>query len=236
MNARNVNLYFAAFPLLLLAASVLWSPVEEHAQAASTSSSRPEETEWTWEVRPADPDAKLPNVLLVGDSISRNYFPEVQRQLNGVANVYLLATSAAVGDPRLSKQLAEFDAMEAVQFRVVHFNNGMHGWNYSEAEYRRAFPAFLASIRALDPEASLVWASTTPVKVDAPQGATNDRVNARNAIAFSFVNAAEIPVDDQHALMMQHQDDFQDSAHFNGAGSRIQGKQAAECILKLMRR
>jgi hypothetical protein len=236
VSARNVNLYVAAFSLLILAAPVLWSPVEGHAQAASTSSSRPEEIEWTWEVRPADPDAKLPNVLLVGDSISRNYFPEVQRLLNGVANVYLLATSASVGDPRLSKQLAEFDAMEAVQFRVVHFNNGMHGWNYSEAEYRRAFPAFLASIGTLDPEASLVWASTTPVKVDAPQGATNDRVNARNAIALSFVNAAEIPVDNQHALMMQHQDDFQDTVHFNDAGSRIQGKQAAECIRKLMRR
>jgi hypothetical protein len=235
VSARNVTLYVAASSLLILAAPVLWSPTQGHAQTASTSSSRPEEIEWTWEVRPADPDAKLPNVLLVGDSISRNYFPEVQQQLNGVANVYLLATSASVGDPRLSKQLAEFDAMEAVQFRVVHFNNGMHGWNYSEDEYRRAFPAFLASIRALDPEASLVWASTTPV-VDAPQGATNDRVNARNAIALSFVNATEISVDDQHALMMQHQDDFQDTVHFNDDGSRIQGKQAAECIRKLMRR
>jgi len=118
----------------------------------------------------------------------------------------------------------------------VHFSNGMHGWNYSEAEYRRAFPAFLASVRELDPEAWLVWASTTPVKVDAPQSATNDRVNARNAIALSFVNAAEIPVDDQHALMMQHKDDFQDTVHFNDDGSRIQGKQAAECIRKLMHR
>jgi hypothetical protein len=236
VSVRNVNFYVTAFSLLALAAPVLWSPIEGIAQTASTGSSRPEEIEWTWEVRPADPDAKLPNVLLVGDSISRNYFPEVQRQLNGVANVYLLATSASVGDPRLSKQLAEFDAMEAVQFRVVHFNNGMHGWKYSEAEYHRAFPAFLASIRALYPEASLVWASTTPVKADAPHGATNDRVNARNAIALSFVNATEISVDDQHALMMQHQDDFQDTVHFNDAGSRIQGKQAAECIRKLMRR
>jgi hypothetical protein len=155
--------------------------------------------------------------------------------LKGFANVYLLATSTSVGDPRLSKQLAEFVAMEAVQFQVVHFNNGMHGWTYSENEYRQAFPAFLSSIRALAPGTSLIWASTTPVKIDSPHGATNDRVNARNAVALSFVSAAGIPVDDQHALMMQHLDTYQDLLHFNENGSRIQAKQVAENIKRLLR-
>ena len=31
----------------------------------------PEEIEWTWEVRPPHPDPKLPNVLLLGDSLSQ---------------------------------------------------------------------------------------------------------------------------------------------------------------------
>ena len=70
--------------------------------------SRPEQIEWTWEVRPERVDSKLPNVLLVGDSITRNYYPEVQRKLVGVANVYLFAASTSVGDPRLPHQLAEF--------------------------------------------------------------------------------------------------------------------------------
>jgi hypothetical protein len=131
---------------------------------------------------------------------------------------------------------APWRVMRRVRFRVVHFNNGMHGWRYTEAEYRQGFTAFLASIRAVDRDASLVWASTTPVKTDDPEGATNDRVNARNAIALSFVQAAGIPLDDQHALMMQHLDDYQDTVHFNDAGARIQGKQAAESIRKLLRR
>jgi GDSL-like Lipase/Acylhydrolase family len=190
---------------------------------------------WTWEVRPAHSDATLPNVLLVGDSISRNYYPEVERQLNGAANVYLFAASTSVGDPRLARQLSEFSTIEAVQFRVVHFNNGMHGWDYSEDEYRQAFPAFLKSIRALSPSASLVWVSTTPVKVDKEHGATNERVNVRNAIALKFVDKAGIPVDDQHALMMQHQDTYQDTVHFNDDGARIQGRQAADSIRKLLR-
>src|SRR5260370_34904088 len=106
---------------------------------------RPEEIEWSWEVRPAQVDSKLPNVLPVGDSITRNYYPEVQRQLSHGANVYLMATSASAGDPRLPRQLSEFSVAEAVSFKVVHFNNGMHGWTYSEGDYRAAFPSFLAA-------------------------------------------------------------------------------------------
>ena len=94
----------------------------------------PEKIEWTWEVRPPTPNPKLPNVLLLGDSITRNYYPGVVRLLTDKANVYLFATSAAVGDPRLPHQIAEFTKMEAVPFRVVHFNNGMHGWGYTEAQ------------------------------------------------------------------------------------------------------
>src|SRR5882672_5073780 len=76
----------------------------------------PEEIEWTWEVRPAHPDTKLPNVLLLGDSISRNYFPEVTKDLAGVANIYLMASSTSVGDPRLPQQIAEFAALQGVSF------------------------------------------------------------------------------------------------------------------------
>jgi hypothetical protein len=220
--------------LVFVVAFTAWPAVSGNAQSKSTDSYRPEEIEWTWEVRPIHPESKLPNVLLVGDSISRNYYPEVQRSLHGVANVYLLATSTSVGDPRLPQQLAEFVAMENVHFRVVHFNNGMHGWAYSEEEYRQAFPAFLASIRAMDPGASLVWANTTPVKTDLTGGATNDRINARNAIALAIVSGAHIAVDDQHALMLKHLDTYQDAVHFNDSGSRVQGGQAAESIRRLL--
>jgi hypothetical protein len=192
--------------------------------------SKPEEIEWTWEVRPAHCDSKLPNVLLVGDSITRSYYPEVQRQLSDVANVYLMATSTSVGDPRLPGQLEEFSVMEAVPFKVVHFNNGMHGWTYSEAEYRAAFPSFLAALHRIAPDASFIWATTTPVKVDAPPGPTNARVDARNSIAQTFIKAAGIPVDDQHELMTHHSDQYEDKVHFNAAGAVIQGQQAAQQI------
>jgi hypothetical protein len=197
----------------------------------------PEEIEWTWEVRPPGPDPKLPNVLLLGDSISRNYFPEVRKDLAGSANVYLMASSTSVGDPRIEQQIKEFAATEKVRFRVVHFNNGMHGWGYTEDQYRASFPAFLRAVRSLTEKGGvLIWASTTPVRSDATSGATNPRVEERNQIALGFVKAAGIPVDDQFSLMQQHQDLHQDPVHFNPAGAAIQGDQAAAMIRAALKR
>jgi lysophospholipase L1-like esterase len=191
----------------------------------------PEVIEWTWEVRPAHPDAKLPNVLLLGDSISRSYFPEVTKDLQGTANVYLMASSTSVGDPRLPRQIKEFSALEDVHFRVVHFNNGMHGWAYTEDQYKMAFPLLLKTARSLvSKNGALIWASTTPVKENAATGATNPRIDERNSIALAFVQAARIPIDDLHSLMMKHLGLYEDSIHFNPAGATIMGDQAASMI------
>jgi lysophospholipase L1-like esterase len=214
-----------------LGIAVLFLLLASAAFAAQKAVSIPEEIEWTWEVRPPHPDPKLPNVVLLGDSLSRNYFPQVTKDLAGVANVYLMASSTSVGDPRLPRQIREFAAMEHVPFRIVHFNNGMHGWDYTEAQYKAAFPPFLRTVRSLvAKDGALIWATTTPVKPRAFNGATNDRVDARNAIARSFVDALHIPVDDQHSLMTQHQDLYQDTVHFNTAGSNLMGDQAAAMI------
>jgi lysophospholipase L1-like esterase len=199
--------------------------------SAQQPRSIPEEIEWTWEVRPPHPVAILPNVLLLGDSISRNYFSEVAKDLEGVANVYLMASSTSIGDPRLPHQIAEFATLEHARFRVVHFNNGMHGWDYSEAQYKKAFPRFLRAVRSLsDKNGTLIWAGTTPIRPGANNGASNPRIEERNAIALALVKPAGVLIDDQHALMIQHGDLHEDDVHFNAVGARIQGDQAASII------
>lgn len=223
-------------PLLALAL-VFPSLISGPAATAQTSVSIPEEIEWTWEVRPAHPDPNLPNVLLLGDSIARNYFPQVVKDLSRIANVYLMAVSTSVGDPRLPHQIAEFAAMENVTFRVVHFNNGMHGWGYTEAQYKAAFPALLSSVRSLTGKGGkLIWANTTPVKPNAFNSATNPRIEERNAIAQEQVRAAGISIDDQHTLMTKHLDLYQDTVHFGPLGANIMGDQVAASIRAALRR
>lgn len=202
---------------------------QEHA-----APSHPEEIEWTWEVRPKHADPKLLNVLLVGDSITRNYYPGVVERLSGTANVYLFASSTSLGDPRLLRQLAEFSALEGVRFQLVHLNNGLHGWDYSEQEYGAALPPFLAELRHLFPASTLVWSTITPIRSDQAGGATQARIEARNQIASSFFQQHGIRIDDQCGLMLRHSDTYQDGVHFSESGSGFQAEQASQIIRSLL--
>ena len=222
------HLHSATVAICAAAAISLLLPMPAlHAQAPV---SIPEGIEWTWEVRPPHADPHLPNVLLLGDSIARSYFAQATKDLTGVANVYLMASSTSVGDPRLPRQIAEFAALEDVQFSVVHFNNGMHGWGYTEAQYRADFPALVSAVRSLPGHGKLIWATTTPVKADTPDAATNPRVDARNAAAEAILRPEHLPIDDLHALMSAHRDLYQDNVHYTDAGAALMGDQAAAMI------
>jgi hypothetical protein len=228
--ANHKPLYCSIAIAALLACATLLGETQKQ-------TSIPEEIEWTWEVRPPHADPALPNVLLLGDSITRNYFPEVTKDLKGAANVYLMAVSTSVGDPRLPQQIEEFAAMENVAFRVVHFNNGMHGWNYSEAQYKTALPDLLHSVEQISPSHhALVWATITPVQINAFNGATNERINERNQIAQALFSSLGITIDDQHSLMMKHLDTYEDTVHFGPSGAALMGDQAAETIRAALRR
>ena len=218
----------------VILSSLLTCPLLAQPTGGHAGKTIAEKIEWTWEVTPDHPRPDLPNVLLVGDSITRNYFPAVAKELDGKANVYLFATSTSVGDSRLAAQLREFFAMENTHFRVIHFNNGMHGWGFAESEYKEAFPALIGALHAGDPKASLIWANTTPVRKDNPEGATNARIAERNEMAASIVKPEQIPIDDQYEVIHQHPDLYSDDVHPNEAASAMQGHHAAAMIEKAL--
>lgn len=194
-----------------------------------------EKIEWTWTDRPDTATAGLPNVLLVGDSITRGYYPQVAKDLSGVANVYLFATSASSGDPRLPGQLRDYFAMIGVPFAAIHFNNGMHGWGYTEEQYAAGLPGMIETLRKGAPKAVLVWASTTPVLHDSTEGgATNARVDERNQLAAAIMSRNGIAIDDQHALMLAHQDLHNGDVHFTEQGSATQAEQVAASLRKAL--
>jgi hypothetical protein len=194
-----------------------------------------EKIEWTWTDRPEAAQPDLPNVLLVGDSITRAYYPAVAKELSGAANVYLFATSCASGDPRLPGQLHDYFSMMGLKFAVIHFNNGMHGWRYTEQQYAAGLPGMIAALREGAPQATLIWASTTPVLHDSTNGqSTNARVDERNRLAAVLMAKEAIATDDEHALMLQHQDTHNGDVHFTEAGSAIQATQVARIIRQVL--
>lgn len=193
-----------------------------------------EKIEWTYSDKTETPDSALPNVLLIGDSITRAYYKVVAEGLAGKANCYYFATSASIGDERLPHQLAAYFAMMGMHWDVVHFNNGMHGWGYTEQEYERYFPEMIAAVKAGAPGAKLVWATTTPVRKDKDGGASNTRIGERNRIAAQIISKQGILVDDQHSLMEGHQEMHSDDVHFTPEGSALQGKQVSASVERLL--
>jgi len=193
-----------------------------------------EKVEWTWADRAETIDPALPNVRLVGDSITRAYFPDVTKLLAGKANVYLFATSCASGDPRLPVHLHDYFNMQPVAVSVIHFSNGMHGWAYEDGAYTAGLPGTVATLRKDQPAAHLMWSSTTPVRADKPGGASNPRIDERNAGATAILIQSGIPIDDQHLLMEAHKDLHADDVHYDPAGSKIQAQQVVESISTLL--
>jgi GDSL-like Lipase/Acylhydrolase family len=184
-------------------------------------------------------ETNLPRVLLIGDSITRAYYPEVEKHLEGKAYVGRLTSSAFISDPALLKQIKM--VLDEYKFDVIHFNNGMHGWQHSEKEYEKAFPKLLKTIRKYAPNAKLIWGNTTPLKVspilpaDNQTQATDERINARNVIALKFAQAKGIAVDDLNTPMRGHPEFHSDNVHFNDQGIALQSTQVAAQIELLLR-
>jgi hypothetical protein len=183
-------------------------------------------------------ETNLPRVLLIGDSITRAYYPEVEKRLAGRAYVARLTTSRFASDPVLVGEIAL--VLDGTQFDVIHFNNGMHGWQHSEEEYRQAFPKILKTIRSHAPKAKLIWASTTTLKESkmpapgAPGEASDERIAARNEIALECIKKEGIAVDDLFALVKGHPEYHSDNVHFNEQGIRLQADEVAGSIGKIL--
>lgn len=176
----------------------------------------------------------LPRVLLIGDSITRDYYPEVEKRLAGKAYVGRLSSAAFAADPALRQQVQM--VLSQYKFDVIHFNNGMHGWHYSEAAYGQALPALIATLRSNAPQARLIWANTTPLRDgkgangDPPAEYSDERVAARNKIAGEIMAAQKIRINDLFTPMLGHPDYHSDNVHFNGQGVQVQAAKVAEVV------
>lgn len=193
-----------------------------------------ERIEWidVW-VTDADKTA-LPRVLLVGDSITRGYFAGVEKQLAGKAYCARLTTSKCVSDPTFNDDLESL--LKQYKFSVIHFNNGLHGWGYSEEQYRDGLLKTVQAVQELAGDARLIWATTTPVRdtTDLERFAERTaRVKVRNQIAAEIAKAQRLPTNDLFELVKGHAEWMSaDGVHFNGDGNEALARQVATKVLE----
>ncbi|MCG3147161.1 MAG: hypothetical protein PCFJNLEI_00598 [Verrucomicrobiae bacterium] len=191
--------------------------------------SRCEEIEWCNVWITSAPSSTLPRVLLVGDSITQSYYTTVETELAGKYSCARLATSRSICDPVFRREL---DLVLAdYRYAAIHFNNGLHGWAYSEAAYAAALPPILDTLSAAG---RVIWASTTPMRNPSDLNTYADtfpRIRERNQIAATAATARQIPINDLFTLAEAHPEYYsQDGVHFQESGMQAAGRQVARMI------
>jgi hypothetical protein len=193
-----------------------------------------ERIEWIdiW-VTDADKD-DLPRVLFVGDSITRGYFGPVEKQLAGKAYCARLTTSKCVSDPTFNNDLLLL--LQQYKFAVIHFNNGLHGWGYTEDQYRDGLLKTVATVNERAGDAKFIWATTTPMRDSSDLQKFNEeteRVKVRNKLAAEIMKDNGVSTNDLFELVKDHADwQSTDGVHFNANGNEGLAKQVSESVAK----
>ena len=158
-----------------------------------------------------DDKRDLPRVFLVGDSICNGYQEKVRELLDGKMNVSYWISSYCVTSPGYLRLLDFY--LDEAKYDVVHFNNGLHSLQTAEEDYEKGLRAALAMIRAKQPGAKIIWATSTPLK----DPERTEKAKRLNAFAAKVISEFEdIEVDDLFSEMdpLDRETNWGDTYHF----------------------
>ena len=232
--------------MTLLALGLLSAATVTTAAPEKGSKAEKEAADWAF-----TPDPALPNVLILGDSISIGYTRDVRQQLRGRANVYRpmnAAGTAAENCSDTAKGVSELDRWLGTQtWAVIHFNWGLHDLKHMKdgkpsgdpkdpvladiPTYTRNMETIVARLKKTG--ARLVFGSTTPVPAGCKSPFRDPADAPRyNAAAAAVMQAQGVRVDDLFAFAQPQLDKLQlpQNVHFTTAGSKALGEQVAQVI------
>ena len=195
--------------------------------------------------RHAKVDPNLPNVLILGDSISIGYTGTVSSKLAGKANVIHNpgnAEGTKLGLEKLKEWLGD------TKWDVIHFNWGLHDMKSVKAETgensndpndpRQAdLKTYTANLEILVKQlkatgAKLIFATTTPFPAGVKPFRLPEDAVKYNAAALGVIRANNIQVNDLYQLVLPKLNALQKrrNVHFNEEGSKVLGEQVADVI------
>jgi len=194
--------------------------------------------------KPVEIDPSLPNVLIIGDSISIGYTKQVRAQLKGKANVIHNPGNAAgttLGLEKLQEWLGD------TQWDVIHFNWGLHdlkhvtetGENSNNpndpqqadlATYTANLKVLVKQLKATS--SKLIFATTTPYPKGVRPCRLPEDAAKYNAAALEIMKANNIQVNDLYSLALPNLKTLQRrrNVHFEKEGSKVLADQVAAKI------
>ncbi|MDF2985457.1 MAG: hydrolase family protein [Eubacterium sp.] len=180
-----------------------------------------------------------PRVLLIGDSVTRAYRPKVNELLKEAAYVDMLATSKAVDNPSLMREIGYILSHRDFRYKVIHFNNGIHGLHLSEEEYQKGLEEVVSYIIDNCRAAGIILALSTPVTVEGKKEVINaeftDKLIDRNNAMKLIANKYNIAIDDLYTPMFGKSGyRADDGLHYNDEGENAQAKLVAEKIMEFL--
>ncbi|MEM6778679.1 MAG: SGNH/GDSL hydrolase family protein [Planctomycetota bacterium] len=191
-------------------------------------------------------DDTLPNVLLIGDSISMGYTIAVRNELVGEANVFRPLTNCGPttrGLEGIEEWIANRD------WDVIHFNFGLHDLKYMGADgsnladpqdptasqqvpiQQYADNLRVIAQRLIQTGAIVIWRQTTPVPDGAKGRVAGDAVKYNQAAADVMAEFPSIQTDPFHSFALKIADlQLKANVHYTPEGSSRLGKHVAELI------
>jgi len=190
---------------------------------------------------------ELPQVLLIGDSISIGYTEPVRRLLNGGCNTH--RADANCGDTK--NGLAHLDSWLGDRvWDLIHFNWGLHDLCYRHPEataygnrdkingalsvepetYRANLDRLVRRMRSRAKR--LVWATTTYIPEGEAGRHQGDEVRY-NALASEVMAEHGIPTDDLYAITQAFPPPMftcPGDVHFTPEGCEVIAEAVSECI------
>ena len=200
----------------------------------------------------------LPNVLIYGDSISMGYGPELRRQLADEANVYRIHLNGGntttfipkMKDMQTAMRDPLLDEPWTFDWDVIQFNMGLHDLAYYRAdngerdkikgqvavpieEYKENLERIIAYLRELAPEATLIFATTTPVPEGDRGRKAGDAARYNKAAMEVLREHPDILINDLYSFTKPNQPQWWSqpgNVHYNETAKIEQGREVADFI------
>ncbi len=215
---------------------------------AQDTTAKPQKNKQPRAKKTVELDPALPNVLIIGDSISLGYTGHLREILKGKANVIHAPGNnqgTTLGCQNLTTWLGD------TKWDVIHFNWGLHDLkhvavagghqnsNDPNDPQQANLKQYTANMKVLVKQlkgtgAKLTFATTTPYPAGVKPLRKPEYAQQYNAAAKTIMKENDIPVNDLHGLVLPKLKELQRpvNVHFLPEGSKLMAQQVAEHILK----